>query len=159
MQQTLTSSNSSSRTATRLRRANSSTPIADGSALWANTSWPHEHSCRYVLDALYSCKAEGDNPGCDSESSATSTPGGGRSPEHEEHEEQLECRAILMARSSCESLGISCEVGYKTFMVVGEAQQPGAAANDGRRCLRRRGATFMSGPRALIPVKFRAPGR
>lgn len=72
----------------------------------------------------------GEELGCVSESGATSTSGGGRSPEHEEHEEQLECRAILIARSCCERLGISCEAGYSTFIVVGEAQRHRASASE-----------------------------
>ena len=100
-------------------------------------------------------EVEGEGPFCGAESSATSTLGGGRSPEHEEHKEQLECRAIFIAKSSGESWGISCEAGYNTFIVIAKIKLLRASASGGRRRLRRRGRRgHRQGLLTPSPIKF-----
>ena len=109
----LTSNSSSSRTATRPLRPHSSWPMDDMSAPWSNTLCPHPQRSRYF---------EGGSPSSSESlpsdaSENTRQPFGGCRPKHVEQAEQREWRAILRQRWESGRLGISCEAGYRTFIV------------------------------------------
>ena len=110
----LTSSSSSSRTATRPLRANSSEPMEEMSAPWCRTPWPHWQRSRYF---------DGGSPSSSESlpsdaSEKTRHPGGGWSPKHVGQAEQREWREIFRDKWESGKMGISWEAGYRTFIAL-----------------------------------------
>ena len=112
---------SSSRIATRPRRANSDLPRAISSALWAFTPWPQAQVSRYEDTSSssssepYCSRVTKDEPLCSSRTTATL--GGGWRPGQRSHNVQGECRAIFKAKREELSLSHKWEAGYATFIV------------------------------------------